>query len=200
MKKKKNIIIGILIAVIALMGVGYAALAQVLTINGTANVAGTWDVRITGIVPNGSVGASNTNNVAPSYTATSATFAVDLEYPGAWAEYEVTIENRGTINAELSSITGLDLANLAAPTDIIFIFCDGSECMYSEDEIDNAIAYELENEYFTYHIEPGEEKNYWITVGWNPDSTSIPSVTTKSATINLNFVQTDRINTSNDIL
>ena len=192
MKKKKNIVIGILIAVIALMGVGYAALTQVLTINGTANVIGTWNVRITGIELVEAVGAGNTNDIDPSYTATSATFAVDLEYPGAYAVYLVTIVNGGTINTELSSVTGLDLANLAAPTDINFYFCNGLDCMYFEDEIDNEIAYQLENNYFDYYLVRGQEVRYWIFVEWDENSTSIPSVTAKTATINFNYIQTDR--------
>ena len=185
MKKKKNIIIGILIAVIALMGVGYAALSQVLTINGTANVAGTWDVRITEIELIYSEGASNTNDIAPSYTATSATFSVDLEYPGAYAEYLVTIENRGTINAELSSVTGLDLANTTTPIDIRF----GFDYQYSEDDIEDGI----ENDAFgNFIIEPGQSYYHQVIIYWDENSTSIPSVTTKIATINLNYVQTDR--------
>ena len=182
MDKKKNIIIGILIAVVALMGVGYATLAQVLTINGTATVTGTWDVRITGIELGDSEGATNAAN-SPSYTATSATFSVELAYPTAFAAYLVTIENRGTINARLSGITGLNAANAAASTDVIYKIIDTDDEYVSEDEFED---------YSYYDLPAGESVQFVVAVGWNPMATTIPNVATKSATINFNYVQDTR--------
>ena len=49
MKEKKKLIIGILSVLIVAMAVGYALLAQELTINGTANNAFSWKVEITNI-------------------------------------------------------------------------------------------------------------------------------------------------------
>ena len=43
---KKNLAIGMLVAAICIMAIGYAALAQTLTINGTAEITGTWDVHL----------------------------------------------------------------------------------------------------------------------------------------------------------
>lgn len=44
--KGRNVVIGTLLAAVAIMAVGYAALAQTLTINGTATINSTWDIKI----------------------------------------------------------------------------------------------------------------------------------------------------------
>ena len=49
MKKNKNIIIVLLLTVITTMAVGYSAFATQLTLNGTAEITGIWDVRIINI-------------------------------------------------------------------------------------------------------------------------------------------------------
>ena len=46
MKDRKNILIVALLIAIVAMSVGYAALAQQLTINGTANISASCDVKI----------------------------------------------------------------------------------------------------------------------------------------------------------
>ena len=182
MKNKKTIIIGILIAIIALMGIGYAALAQVLTINGTATVTGTWDVRITGIEVGDIGGATDAAN-SPSFTATSATFSVELAYPTAYVAYLVTIENRGTIDARLDSITGLTAANLVEPTDIIFKIVDIDDVYDSDDDFED---------YSNYDLPAGGTVQFGVGVLWNPMATTIPDVATKSATITFNYVQDTR--------
>lgn len=111
----------LLVAALVLVGlasVAYAAFAQTLTINGTGTAAGTWDVAITDITQTSATGA--TDNSAPTFNATSATFDVDLAYPGATATYDVTVTNNGTIPAVLSSITDLTALNAAAPTYITY--------------------------------------------------------------------------------
>ena len=48
-RKKRNIIIGSLCCLLIIMGIGYAVLSQTLNISGTANMRGTWDIKITDI-------------------------------------------------------------------------------------------------------------------------------------------------------
>lgn len=85
----------LLVAAVVLVGmasVAYAAFSQLLTINGTGTATGDWSVKIMGITPSaGAVGATDHADT-PSFTATSATFNVDLAYPGATSTYEVTIK------------------------------------------------------------------------------------------------------------
>lgn len=165
MNNKKNIVIGALIGVIMLMGIGYAALAQVLNINGKANISGSWDVEITGITAGTMTGAASVGN--PTFDATSATFETNLEYPGATATYVVTIENKGTIDAKLSSISGLDTFNAAAPTGVTATLTGVTA---------NSV------------LEAGESTTATVTITW-ADTDTIPTQTTKTAAISFNYVQ-----------
>ena len=49
MKNTKNIVIGALLIAIVTMVVGYSTFATQLTLNGTAEITGVWEVKITGI-------------------------------------------------------------------------------------------------------------------------------------------------------
>ena len=49
MKRNKNIIIMALLLAITIMAVGYSAFATQLTINGTAEIVGKWNIMITNI-------------------------------------------------------------------------------------------------------------------------------------------------------
>ena len=56
--KGRNIVIGALLAAVAIMAVGYAALAQTLTISGTASISSTWNVAITDITEGEATGSA----------------------------------------------------------------------------------------------------------------------------------------------
>lgn len=166
-KKNKNLLLIILLIAILGMAVGYAALSQILTINGTANISADWDVKITKIVEGTLTGA--TSKVEPSVGADnlSATFNVDLAYPGASATYIVTVANEGTIDAKLESVDGIATANAAEPTVVT----------YSIDAVANdALA-------------ASATKDYTVTVTWDASDDTIPATTTKTATITLNYIQ-----------
>lgn len=115
---RNKLLIGALILV-GLASVAYAAFSQTLTINGSGTASGTWDVEITSITLTDSYGA--TENSAPVVAGDnlSATFDVDLPFPGAYAEYDVIITNSGSIQAKFDSSTDLTALNAAAP-DYIF--------------------------------------------------------------------------------
>ena len=103
-RRKNNIIIASLCAVVILMGVGYAAFSSQLNITGTSNITSNWDVRITNIESelNGA-----TDLEAPTYDNTNgmyASFHTGLSKPGDYALYTITIENRGDIDARIEQI------------------------------------------------------------------------------------------------
>lgn len=169
---KRTFIIIALVVTVLFIGIGYAALRQTLIINGTGSIGdATWNVQITGISDGDLNGA--TNVTPPSYTATSATFSANLEYPGASATYEVSIANTGSIDAKLESITGVDTANTAEPSQIQFEVSGVSEGDTLAAETGTATAI--------------------VTVTWvagtGTDSDVIPTEKSKTATINLNYVQ-----------
>ena len=166
-KSNKNIILLILLLLIVGMAVGYAALSQAIVINGTANITAEWKIMFTDIKEGSMVGAESKR--APSYTATTATFDVNLLYPGASAQYIVTVANQGSIGARLISVDGIDSANKAAPTDITYSI--------------NAKPGDS--------LSSGDTKDYIVTVTWNADSTTIPDTKSKTATITLNYEQAE---------
>ncbi len=111
----------LIVAALVLVGLGsiaYAAFVQVTTINGTGTVTGDWDIAVTSITLTDSAGATEVS--APEFTGTSATFDVELAYPGAFAEYEVVITNGGNIDAIVSSVTDLASKNAEAPAYITY--------------------------------------------------------------------------------
>lgn len=165
-EKKKIIILLILLVVVLGVAIGYAALSQTLNITGTAHIASDWNIKITDVQHSG--GANATDKVgSPVFTATSATFNVDLENPGATAIYTIKIKNEGKIPARLNSITGITEANSANPVEIQFST--------------NANVSDV--------LLAGETVNYTVTVTWDSESEEIPELKTKTATITFKYVQ-----------
>lgn len=105
MKDSKNLIIGMLCAVVCVMAVAYAAFQTTLTINGTATISSTWNVAITAIdctataVEGGQAAA-----VTKSFTATTAQFDFTFNQPGDTGHCDVTISNTGSLDARVKSI------------------------------------------------------------------------------------------------
>ena len=101
-KNKKLIIIIFFIATIILMAVGYSSFATDFNINRTAEITGEWDVRITNIIA--TEVSQGCDAGTPTFTKDSINFSAKLNKPGDEIIYEVTIENLGTIDAELQTI------------------------------------------------------------------------------------------------
>ncbi|MCI9063823.1 MAG: hypothetical protein HFJ17_04405 [Clostridia bacterium] len=113
--EKKYIILGSLCAFLVTLVVGYAAFQSVLKIKGTSTITSNWDIQITNIVSKNIQGTAS-NKEEPSYNnenGLSATFKTNLETPGDSIEYDITIENKGNINAKLDKITLSDSKSTA---------------------------------------------------------------------------------------
>lgn len=165
-KKTKNILLVVLIIAVIGMAIGYTALTQLLTINGTANITASWDIKISDITEGTLQGAVSKTATVVAGDKLSASFDVDLQYPGASATYVITVQNAGTIDAILESVTGIETANALPPTELTY-------------EIDAKQNDTLNN---------GTSKDYIVKVIWS-DTNVIPTTKTKSATITLNYVQ-----------
>ena len=111
-RRKRSLVIGGLLAILVCMTIGYAAFSTQLQISGTSSITSNWDVQITNITQGTPTGTGE-NAVAPSYTATTATMKANLYSPGDAMTYEITIQNKGTIDAVLSKITESDSNNPA---------------------------------------------------------------------------------------
>ena len=160
-KNKKIILIAFLLTLI-LMTVGYSTFATDFTINGTAEITGEWDVRITNITPTKVPDGCDAGT--PTFTKDSINFSAKLNKPGDEIVYEVTIENLGTIDAELQTI-------------IFTEEIDGIE------EI-NYTTSELKKD-----LNVGDSTTFNIIVTYVKNSESIPDVKTKTLTGIIQYVQ-----------
>jgi len=110
MKKKANnkkIIIAVLIVLLLALAIGYAAFSDILTISGTANAKGTFDLEFQNaeIVKNVGADATKTTAVISEDKNTLTVNVTDLSYPGSGVEFAVDIVNVGTIPAEVQAVT-----------------------------------------------------------------------------------------------
>ena len=163
-RKRKNIILVILMVMLVGMTIGYSALSSYLTINGTSNITSDFKVVFTDI-QDGTMNGATT--VQKSFEATTATFQVKLDKPGSSAEYNVTVQNKGKLNAYLESIEGIDEANEKAPTDIKFKISGITR--YTKLAVDESITFK-------------------VIVTFDESATSLPEES-KQLTLKLNFAQ-----------
>ena len=161
---QKNWMIVGLCLIVLFMAVGYASFSQSLTINGTAVVESTWDIKITDITVVGFTGSA-TNAEGPQVTNnTTAIFKTNLVSPSDSMTYEVTVANDGSIPARLNKLTVTDENNPA----ILFEITGISE---------NDVLGEHSNTTFT------------VKVSYNKDVTSQPADIDSTLNVTLDYVQ-----------
>ena len=103
-RKKRNIIIGSLCSLLVFMGIGYAVLSQTLNISGTANMKGTWDIKITDISEASRTGKADPGTPTISSSGVSASFEANLWMRGDSITYNITVKNNGNIDAALKEL------------------------------------------------------------------------------------------------
>ena len=163
MKNTKNTIIATLFLAILVMAVGYSTFATQLTLNGTAEIVGEWNIKITNIQVQSVNG--DVSYETPEFTDTNATFNVTLKKPGDSIVFVITIRNEGTINATLGTV----------------IFKEDSEgdlpaIQYKTSELQNS-------------LDAGEETSFTVTVTYDPKTTEVPAIKTKTITGIIEYVQ-----------
>jgi len=162
-RKKNNIIIGTLCAVVLLMAVGYAAFQSVLNIKGTSNISSNWNILITNVTSKNIIGgASNVED--PKWENLTATFKTSLTAPGDSIEYDITVSNKGNLNATLDKIT------LSDPNNEAIIFTTSGLT-----EGDTLAA--------------GQSTVLTVKVEYNKNITSQPESTEGTLDVTLDFVQ-----------
>ena len=95
-----------MLVLLLILGIGFAALAATLKINGTITIdSAKWDVHFENVeVAQGSVTAT-TVPTSDDATTTEMTYAVDFTKPGDFYEFTVDIANDGTIDAMVDLVT-----------------------------------------------------------------------------------------------
>ena len=94
----------ILTGILCLMGIGYSAFSSNLKISGTSSVSSSWDIAITGISDAKVEGLAEETHT-PTWDRLTASMEADLYQKGDSVSYDVTIENRGTLDATLEDIS-----------------------------------------------------------------------------------------------
>lgn len=163
----RNKLLSMTIVVMSAASVAYASFSSNLSVTGTGTATGNWDVEIISITPTAQTGA--TDHVStPSFTATSATFNVDLAYPGATSSYQVMIKNLGNITVKPSSITELTSINNAAPT---------------------YLTYAISGMTLNSTLAPNATVTATVSVSWASSASINLSGASKGAVIAFNYIQ-----------
>lgn len=108
MTNKKGILVVLSIVLILALAIGYAAFSDNLTITGTANAGGKFDLEFTegtGLVSSKGVNAANTTATVSADKDTLTVNVADLAYPGAGAKFKAVIKNVGTVPAKVKGLT-----------------------------------------------------------------------------------------------
>ena len=187
-QNKRNYIIIGLCMILVIMGVGYAAFSQLLTINGTANITNSWNIEITNIrgVNLSSVqnnGAYDKEEPTVGQDKVSATFHTGLIQPGDTRIYEVEVTNKGSVDADITSVFKNTLS------DSIYFSYDGVGPLggTGTDVLTNAGVYNTNEltteEPFSLPANTNNVRYIYITVKYRESVTTQP--TNLEATINL---------------
>ena len=165
-RDQKNVLIGTLLAAVLIMAIGYAALAQRLTINGTATISSEWNIAITNAEEATGEKVGNPVVSGIDHTTTTATFNVGFTTPGESTVIDVTVHNGGTLDAELESI----------------------QITPSEEE--SKLKFEVIGVSEGDPLTQGQDQVVKVKVTFEDDGTGqLPTVKTNTATIILNYVQ-----------
>ena len=150
-KKKKNAVIIALIILLLSMAVGYAAFSDTLTISGTANAKGTFNLEFqnAGVITLVGVNQEGTKAEISEDKKMLNISVVDLAYPGAGVEFSADIVNVGTIPAQVNAVTPTNITGSEN------IKIEGLEVITSTHPV----------------IEAGGKCNIHFTVKWPQDKT-----------------------------
>ena len=97
----KGKIIGLLFVALIFMGIGFAVLQSNLNITGSSTASGTFDIKITQMTETSNSVSNGVEVKTNSFSDLSASISAEFIKPGDFVEYELKIENRGTIDALL---------------------------------------------------------------------------------------------------
>ena len=189
-KSKKNYVAVVLVVLLVAMAVGYAAFSGSISVSGTANASGKWDLKFkanSAKITNSIVTGMEENAFTINGGGKSATAVVNLGTPGDGANLEIVIENNGTYDAKLTEFTvngeGLedqtggvwkkDAVLVKVPT----MTTDGSDV-----------------------IKAGESKTFKFSVEWDEDVTDLGvEKQTTAFTITFDYEQANVTGTFNGV-
>ncbi len=105
---KKSVILVVFLVLVLALAIGYAAFSDTLTISGTANANGKFDLQFTdesGFVSGKGIDTEGTKAVVSADKNKLDVTVKDLSYPGAGAQFKAVIKNAGTVPAKVKAVT-----------------------------------------------------------------------------------------------
>ena len=197
-RRKNNIVIGTLCAVLVLMGVGYAILSTTLNIGGTANIKGDFDIHFTRIQRSSSTISDtallNTMDAGTGITDGTnnheGTFTAVLQKPTDYVIYDVTVANTGSIDGYLTFSFGDTHNNFNYYKDFYSV-------EFIRDDVDPDISTDILQPNATFTDSEVLEnttgtRTYKIKVTFKENATSFPDATTNGdfeCSLNLTYSQ-----------
>ncbi len=161
--REKKIIIGVMCSLICIMAIAFAAFSTTLNINGTSSIESNWKVVFTNIQELSKTNGVTINNT-PTASGTTATFDVSLESPGDAIEYQITVENQGTLDAIIEDINASETGS-------------------------DAIKFEISNIRIGDILLKQESTTFKIKISYDESITSQPSVINNKLTVNIDYAQ-----------
>ena len=197
-RRKNNIVIGTLCAVLVLMGVGYAILNTTLNIGGTANIKGDFDIHFTNIQRSSSTISDSTllstmdngTGITDGTNNHEGTFTAVLQKPTDYVIYDVVVANTGSIDGYLTFTFGDTNNNFNYYKDFYSV-------EFIRDDVDPDISTDIlqPNASFTDNevLENATgTRTYKIKVTFKESATSFPDATTNGdfeCSLNLTYSQ-----------
>lgn len=185
-KSKKNYVAIVLVVLLLVLAVGYAAFSQSLTITGTAATqTGNWDVKFKSAEATASVvTAATTDNKAEVATdGKSITVSVDLAAPGDGSNITAVIENAGKIDAKLTGFEVTGDLTVSADNDNVYQN-DAIKLTVPEMNADGSDV-----------IEAGAEKTFVFSVEWDED---VNATTAQTAEFTITFTYEQDVEFTSD--
>lgn len=166
-RDKKNMILFVLVIAVLIMGYGYSVLLQQLSIHGSAEIDnGSWQIEIIDIKDKSILGSAKVLE-KPTFTKSTATLKSGFSHTGDSIVYEMTVANKGGLDAKLDTIN-----------------------IVSDTNAKNAITYKITNVTPGGTLLPvGETNKIHVTVTYsNPENLSSAGLT-ENVKILVNYVQ-----------
>ncbi len=153
------------------MTVGYAAFQTNLNIKGTSSISSNWDIIISNIEKISYGGEAEEAKAPTGIGSLTADMEVNLYQKGDYIEYDVTVLNRGTIDAVLSNIT---------PAEREYI-----------DSNNEAIKISFSGVNINDKLLKGDTHNLKVRIEYNPEFTGTPKEGSVSLEIGLEYTQAE---------
>ena len=174
MKNTKSYLISGLLVAIVVMTIGYAALSANLKINGTTQIVGDWNVRISEIRLAGTTGtAAEVSEPSINAAGDNASFNIKLLSPGDSITYEIVVQNYGTLQAYLAALNITPDAAVAATSGIKYTVTGVTAGVQGVGT----------------QLVPDVGNIITIKAEWVSTDTTIPTEKTQTLTVDLDYLQ-----------